>query len=149
MYSWPPKNSATPQYAQLSQPAYPVAGVAPRSVTTPDGSAIEYTREPLWITTRSQPAKIPDPLGTEIAVDSAIAGVVGAPRAIQRIDVPERADGESRLRQAEVILLDVAEHMAATQQTSFDLRQRTGQTRGGILDHVHLEQLQQTRVDLR
>ena len=49
----PPTTSATPQYAQLSQVVRVGFAVAPRSVTTPAGTEISYTRLPLC--TRMRP----------------------------------------------------------------------------------------------
>src|SRR5258706_13499768 len=76
------------------------------------------------------------------------ACILSAANGSQRIDVPEGADGERRLRKAEIIGRSITKYMVATSQSAADQVECGDEARVRSGDQPQLLQQQQARIDL-
>src|SRR5687767_6508472 len=67
---------------------------------------------------------------------------------MKRLDVPEGAEVERRLGQAEIVLAGVAEHVLAAAQALLDRREGVREAAVAGIEKAHVEQLEQAGVEL-
>src|SRR5688572_30914486 len=67
---------------------------------------------------------------------------------MQRLDIPEGAEVERRLGQAEIVLAGVAQHVLAAAQPLLDRGEGVDEAAVGRVEEAHVEQLQQAGVEL-
>src|SRR5262249_49092498 len=67
----------------------------------------------------------------------------------QRLDVPERAEVERRLRRAEIVLLGIAQQILAAAQVLLERFERREETLVVRRDEARVHELQQARIHLR